>query len=1009
MENKNTTPREIITEAYEFLRDKGINEQSYNLLKQELMQKYEIHSRAIIDLMLEVGMHAETLREMDDARHIYYLSASDADNLDYDIRKNTFVKCVLKLSKLEYMRGISPAETLELQRKAIEMVTQSNITGEDALLFLYAGMGEHFGGELERGETMRAKGIKYLKEFNYLDMESEAVPLMVWHYYLSGDLKRTIGYYESYMIPIENRRDEEIIIMAYPAVVFSYFLMGEYSRALVLCENIYKKALRMNDRIAANLMFAISGRIRVYMGDMVNAENILYEAYAEARELKYGWGLYYALFGICFFQYRKENYEASREAMFLARKAAKEYGFFPINASPFLLDVMKVIRDYKLEPVEDFDYEERLNAFLNSNNKHLKGVSYRHIAMGIKEKGGSMSVVKEDLKTSIELLELSGNGKELYKSCVALAEVYLDEDNEKNTRMYANRAWNLLSYNERPDFPNRLFRFVADSQSAVSFSNQLETTWLELRHIINEERLLTRLLTSVCRLLKAECGVFMTKGQNGFEIKLSQNIESTTENAVQMKRIRHIVSKTAKNGKLGVNYKFCKTEADTNGDGVHIPKYSVCIPFLNDERTFAVLYVESFYVNDPLSEDETELIAEFSRKMSEPLFAVLNYERMSGEAATIEDEEEKNERPPQVKNARFCGSIDPDVGFIMNQIEKVAETNIPVLIIGETGAGKEVFAREVYEKSNYKKTFIKVNCGAIPESLIESELFGYEKGSFTGAGQRKKGYFELAEGGTIFLDEIGELSLMAQVKLLRVLQEHEFMRVGGSTTVKVDFRLIAATNKDLKEEVDKGTFRKDLYYRLNVVQFSVPPLRKRKGDILNFANFFIEKFCAEQGRPLCRIDESMQKKMLEYDWPGNVRELENAIQKAVLFSQNGKIEIELCGDEDAAETAVKSSGYIYADNMQNNGAQDAANAFVEKNDIDFIISENEKENTGSEEKAYGFEFSELMTLAEMEKNYIAHVIEHCGGRLSGKGGAAEILGMKRTTLISKMQKLGMRR
>lgn len=1002
IDNDQKTNKKLLTEAYEFFKDSGINDRSYHFLKTDWSKKYGTNSRNAVEMMLEIGMYAETLRDMDNARKIYYLSASEAYSMDFDIRKNIFVKCVLKLSKLEYMRGISPAETLELQRKAIDMVTQSNITGEDALLFLYAGMGEHFGGELERGEILRTKGIKYLKEFNYLDMESEAVPLMIWHYYLSGDLKKTVGYYENYMIPIENRRNEEIIIMAYPAVVFSYFLMGEYSRALVLCENIYKKASRMNDRIAANLMFAISGRIRVYMGDMVNAENILYDAYAEARELKYGWGLYYALFGICFFQYQKENYEASREAMVLARKAAKEYGFFPINASPFLLDVMKAIRDNKLEPVEDFDYEERLKTLSSSNNKHLKGVSYRHIAMEMREHGGDVTKIKEDLKTSIELLELSGNRKELYQSCVALAEVYLNEGDEENSEIYANRAWNLLSHNERVDFPNKLFILVADRQSTVSFFNQLETTWLELRHIINEERMLARLLTSMCRLLKAECGAFMAKGQNGFEIKLSQNVENTLEGTIQMNRIQRVASMVAQTGKLDVNYVFGKAVADATENDEKIPKYSVGIPFLNGGRTFAVLYVESFYVNDPLSDEEIELISEFSRKMSEPLFAVLNYERMTSEGAVIEDEEEKNERPPQVKNGRFCGSIDPEVNFIMSQIEKVAETNIPVLIIGETGVGKEVFARAVYEQSDYKKTFIKVNCGAIPESLIESELFGYEKGSFTGAGQRKKGYFELAEGGTIFLDEIGELSLMAQVKLLRVLQEHEFMRVGGSSTIKVDFRLIAATNKDLKTEVENGSFRKDLYYRLNVVQFTVPPLRNRKDDILNFTNFFIGKYCAEQGKPLCQINESTKKKLLAYDWPGNVREMENVIQKGVLFSNNGRIEIELQRD-------VYAAGEV-GEELTSNSKEIR---YDESHEASTFKKQNEEIHTGKvnvlDVDSDASLFKELSTLEEMERKYITYVLEQCGGRLSGKGGAAEILGLKRTTLISKMQKLGLRK
>jgi len=373
---------------------------------------------------------------------------------------------------------------------------------------------------------------------------------------------------------------------------------------------------------------------------------------------------------------------------------------------------------------------------------------------------------------------------------------------------------------------------------------------------------------------------------------------------------------------------------------------------------------------------------DFARKMGEPLFTVLNYDLMTNEATVIEEESEFAEKLN--KRWNFCNSQDEEVAFIMEQISKVAKTNIPVLITGETGVGKEVFARSVYEQSNYKKTFIKVNCGAIPESLIESELFGYEKGSFTGAGQRKKGYFELAEGGTIFLDEVGELSLIAQVKLLRVLQEHELMRVGGTEAVRVDFRLVAATNKDLLNEVEAGRFRKDLYYRLNVVQLQIPPLRNRKKDIPALAEFFIEKYCSELGRRTCTLEPATLMGMLDYSWPGNVREMENTIQKAVLFAENNLVRIDF----------DKQREFEHLESIARSEAHDRTLKTYEEDLNDNL--------TGIVEEDC------LPTLDEMERRYIQQVLNHCDGKIAGKGGAAEVLGLKRTTLISKMEKLGMR-
>ena len=216
-------------------------------------------------------------------------------------------------------------------------------------------------------------------------------------------------------------------------------------------------------------------------------------------------------------------------------------------------------------------------------------------------------------------------------------------------------------------------------------------------------------------------------------------------------------------------------------------------------------------------------------------------------------------------------------------VKKVAKSNTTCLIRGETGTGKELIAHAIhYNSLRAKKPFVKVSCAALPDSLIESELFGYEKGAFTGAHARKKGRFELAEGGTLFLDEIGDINLSTQVKLLRVLQEREFERVGGTETVRVNVRMLAATNKDMEKAIADGTLREDLYYRLNVFTIFVPPLRDRKADLLLLADHFLEKFSREHGKVIKRISTPAIDMLMSYHWPGNVRELENALERSVL-------------------------------------------------------------------------------------------------------------------------------
>jgi Nif-specific regulatory protein len=227
---------------------------------------------------------------------------------------------------------------------------------------------------------------------------------------------------------------------------------------------------------------------------------------------------------------------------------------------------------------------------------------------------------------------------------------------------------------------------------------------------------------------------------------------------------------------------------------------------------------------------------------------------------------------------------------VLEQVALVAPSDATVLITGESGTGKELVASEIHRQSKRaSQTFIKVNCAALPESIIESELFGHEKGSFTGALNQRKGRFELANGGTIFLDEIGDLSPQIQVKLLRVLQEREIERVGGSQPIKVDVRLIAATNRNLEADIKSGRFREDLFYRLNVFPIHIPPLRERKSDIILLADFFAEKYAQKNGKLIKRISSPALDLLSSYHWPGNVRELENCIERAVILSTDNVI------------------------------------------------------------------------------------------------------------------------
>ncbi len=238
-------------------------------------------------------------------------------------------------------------------------------------------------------------------------------------------------------------------------------------------------------------------------------------------------------------------------------------------------------------------------------------------------------------------------------------------------------------------------------------------------------------------------------------------------------------------------------------------------------------------------------------------------------------------------------SQSSEINDLVDVVMQISSSDITVLIYGESGVGKEVFARAIHDSSKRAgKELISVNCGAIPEGILESELFGHKKGAFTGAFEGRKGYFEIADGGTLFLDEIAEMPLTTQVKVLRAIELKDFMRIGAETVTKVDVRLIAATNKDLQEEVNSRRFREDLFFRLKAVSLNIPPLRKRKGDIVLLVNHFLERYVAEKKIAHPQITDEAMDLLMNYNWPGNVRELKNAVETAVTLNRNGELDID---------------------------------------------------------------------------------------------------------------------
>lgn len=387
-------------------------------------------------------------------------------------------------------------------------------------------------------------------------------------------------------------------------------------------------------------------------------------------------------------------------------------------------------------------------------------------------------------------------------------------------------------------------------------------------------------------------------------------------------------------------------------------KFGCCVPLMLPDRVLGTLNVGSTRPS-AFSAADADLLTQVAGQVAIALDNALVYREISELKEKLEKENVYLRHEIRTE-ANFEEIVGESTGLkrVLQQLEIVAPTDSTVLILGETGTGKELIARALHQLSMRKdQAFVKINCAAIPTGLLESELFGHEKGAFTGAISQKVGRFELAHRGTIFLDEIGEVPLELQSKLLRVLQEQEFERLGGTRTIRVDVRLSAATNRDLMQMVEAGEFRSDLYYRLNVFPITIPPLRDRQEDIPILVRYFAQRYATRMKKPIETIPTKTMERLAGYPWPGNIRELENLIERAVILSQGSELAVPLLD-----------------------------------------LKANLQRST-----------QPITTLEGAERDHILRALQDTKWVIGGASGTAARLGMKRTTLISKMKKLGISR
>jgi len=629
---------------------------------------------------------------------------------------------------------------------------------------------------------------------------------------------------------------------------------------------------------------------------------------------------------------------------------------------PWFLEMLYGFNRLDYDPIPEFSYEEELAKKIAGPNVLLRGVALRFKAKEAIFRHADSREVEEFFKKSEKNLKKSRNPIELGKTWVEIARYKLRKRDLETAWNYSLMAReSLTGHNPTlfpPDLKSALERSINKTIFFQSPRDNLDSIIESLDKLVlshNVESFLKRVLSSVGNFFGAGRGaVFWTDEsiKNKLKYKVGYNLSQEEASRKTFEKSYAAILKAHKKNTPVLEMKPGRPSKTKKSDVLAL----LCIPLEMGGYVKGIFYYDNSYDAKAFSIISADEIGALAQYMGRLIGCVTTY---FGSIMEWSHEKSIQTSSGGYSNNDEIKTQSPVMKKLLSMADKVADSDASILILGETGVGKELLARRLHRMNSKrsKGPFHVVDVSNISESLIESELFGYEKGAFTGADQRKLGRLELSNDGTLFIDEIGNIPLKTQSKLLRALQEKCFVRVGGTNTIHTNFRLLAATNQDLEKDIELGRFRADLFYRINVIPLKIPPLRERGDDILLLANYFLGHFSKKHGKIKIDLSENTIQNLRQYHWPGNIRELKNIIERAVLLESDDLLRINV-------PTNLKDSKI----------ARDL--------------------------------FQDLPTMDEMQRRYIAYVLEITNGKISGKNAAAEILGMKRTTLSARIKKLG---
>ena len=936
------------------IKSKGLIDKIPRQAFQDLLQKSEGGNLTIKD---EMALAIEALKE--GKRSVAEQHMQKIDRLLPSVDESTsdkawFISEGIRLAEYCRARYFSSQTNSLILVKIISMSQEMGDERNWAIANLLLGRVYWLQNKLDEALLNLKKGKEKAEELGDHDILSHASLYIGLYYFIQGYLNKAANYLEPATQDIWESEEYLLGCEAQNLISYCYINRCDFQRAISTLDFFRQLTLKHKDHYTSSYYRALLGINLWVAGKREEAVFHLEGAMADSLTVDNVAAYWVSHMGLCCLHFSEGAIDQGLPLFEKTLRLANDAGIAQESYHPAYLESYFNAELAGAELPAEWRFDALFEKVMIGPNIDLQGTALRLRAVKSIAAGKDEASILKDLQDSESLLERCEDSFQLVKTRIEIVRYYLRNNQYEKAAGLAYNIYRQLTGYSEIFFPDDL-RFLLEQTKIDSATPvTLEPTIRILEELFSRPETIRMdlLLSTLSGFFRAErSGVFVFSSGKGElpELQMARNLSRSIISDHNFRRNMDMI-KTCYQNKKPI---LANLQKETLG--LKEKKYVsvICMPLLR-ERVQAVLYFDNSYIPNCFDFVDLPILESLGHHLSsilerkesdildsaEPLYTSVNT------GSVVHDSLDLPGIDILVKDKKMVKTF--------NQATHLAESDAPVLILGETGVGKEVVAKWIHLHSARRdKPFVVVDLTTIPDNLIDSELFGHEKGAFTGAHQQKIGRVEMAEGGTLFFDEIGEIPSHLQVKLLRLMEQKTFMRVGGTKTKTADFRLVAATNRNLLNEVKKGRFREDLYYRLNTLELTIPPLRERVEDISAIASHFMTQYAKKYNKTMFPLNKDQTFILENYEWPGNVRELKSVIERAVLLSENGYLVLNF---PDSKEKLRENSS------------------------------------------------SEIPTLEEIQRQHIKYVLNLTNGKI---GNAAKILGIKRTSLYTKLKRLGM--